>query len=218
MLKTNRAAKSIDRLCFERTFTPETANGFIGQIVVDLRSQIPAYADGMTMGNFVSAAYDTSSRTTPNPNSKYDETFWDAVRGTTTRLAATANTLDDQPIGLLKYLSNFRAWFLSHLGKKRDSSYEISNIGVFDPTLSNINDMATTTSQPWTIERTVFSQPANVLASPLNFQVVSMKGGDMVITLNWQVGVTGVSDEDAFAKAVLGHINNGLEEIALEAQ
>lgn len=193
---------------------PGTANGFLGQIVVDLRSHIPAYADGMTMGNFVSAVYDTSSRTTPNPNSKYDETFWDAVRGTTTRLAAAANTLNDQPIGLLKYLSNFRAWFLGQLGKKRDSSYEISNIGVFDPTLlTNTNDMATA-SQPWSIERTVFSQPANVLASPLNFQVVTMKGGDMVITLNWQVGVTGVPDEDAFAKAVLRHVNKGLEEIA----
>jgi hypothetical protein len=195
---------------------PSTANGFLGQIVVDLRSHIPAYADGMTMGNFVSAVYDTPSRITPNPSSKYDETFWDAVRGTTTRLAAAANTLDDQPIGLLKYLSNFRSWYLGQLGKKRDSSYEISNIGVFDPTLpTNTNDLPTT-SQPWSIERTVFSQPANVLASPLNFQVVTMKGGDMVITLNWQVGVTGVPDEDAFAKAILGHVNKGLEEIALE--
>lgn len=200
--------------------SPETANEFLGQIVVDLRPNIPAYADGMTMGNFVSGAYETSSRITPNSNSeKYDETFWDAVRGTTSRLAAVARTLDDQPIGLLKYLSNFRSWFLGQLGKKRDSSYEISNIGIFDPTLpENTNNTATTASQPWAIERTFFSQPANVLGSPLNFQVVTMKGGDMVVTLNWQVGVTGVPDEDGFAKAVLRDIDNGLSEIASGAQ
>lgn len=197
---------------------PETANEFLGQIVIDLRAHIPADADGMTMGNFVSVAYETSSRLMPNPNSeKYDETFWNAVRETTTRLAAAAGTLDDHPIGLLKYLSNFRSWFLGQLGKKRDSSYEISNIGVFDPTLSNRNDLARTT-QSWAIEKTFFSQPANVLGSPLNFQIVTMKGGDMVITLNWQVGVTGVPDEDGFAKAVLGQINDGLVEIASGAQ
>ncbi|KAF3402922.1 hypothetical protein DPV78_004344 [Talaromyces pinophilus] len=198
---------------------PETANEFLGQIVVDLRPNIPAYADGMTMGNFVSGAYETASRITPNSDSgKYDVTFWDAVRGTTTRLAAVAGTLDDQPIGLLKYLSNFRSWFLGQLGKKRDSSYEISNIGVFDPTVSNTNTAESTTSHPWAIERTFFSQPANVLGSPLNFQVVTMKGGDMVVTLNWQVGVTGVPDEDGFAKAVLRYIDNGLEKIASGAQ
>lgn len=198
----------------------ETAKEFLGQIVVDLRPHIPAYADGMTMGNFVSGAYETASRIMPDPNSeKYDEAFWDAVRGTTTRLAVVAGRLDDQPIGLLKYLSNFRSWFLGQLGKKRDSSYEISNIGVFDPTLpKNTNDLATTSQQSWAIERTFFSQPANVLGSPLNFQVVTMKGGDMVVTLNWQVGVTGVPDEDGFAKAILTYLDNGLSEIASGAQ
>lgn len=191
----------------------ESGNEFLGQIVVDLRSHIPAYANGMTMGNFVSVAYDTSPKITLDPDSgKYDETFWNAVRGTTTRLAAVAGTLDDQPIGLLKYLSNFRSWFIGQLGKKRDSSYEISNIGVFDPILPN--DTNTAGSSTWAIERAIFSQPANVLGSPLNFQVVTMKGGDMVITLNWQVGVMGVPDEDGFAKAVLGYIDNGMSEIA----
>lgn len=190
----------------------ESGNEFLGQIAVDLRSHIPAYADGMTMGNFVSVAYNTSSRITFDPDSeKYDERFWKAVRGTTTRLAAVAGTLDDQPIGLLKYLGNFRSWFLGQLGKKRDSSYEISSVGVFDPTLPNANIIGSST---WAIERTVFSQPANVLGSPLNFQVVTTKGGDMAVTLNWQVGVLGVPDEDGFAKAVLEYIENGLSEIA----
>lgn len=194
----------------------ETANEFLGQYAIDLRPHIPAYADGLTMGNFVSGTYETSSRVEPNPDNsdKYDETFWDAVRKTTTQLAAAAGTLNDQPVGLLKYLSNFRSWFLGQLGKKGDLSYEISNIGVFDPMPSNTNTADSTTYQPWAIERTFFSQPANVLAAPLNFQAVTMKGGDMVITLTGQVGVTGVPDEDGFAKAILGHIYRGLEEIA----
>ncbi|EED15244.1 conserved hypothetical protein [Talaromyces stipitatus ATCC 10500] len=187
---------------------PGTANEFICQFALDLRSLIPAYSDGMTMGNYVSGAYETSPAST---NPEYDDAFWGAVRKTTGLLAAAANTLDDQPIGLLKYLGNFRSWFLGHLGKKRDGSFEISNIGVFDPSLPN----GSTSSQGWSIERMVFSQPANVTASPLNFQVVTMKGSDMVITLNWQVGALGVVDEDAFAKAVLRHINNGFGKVAL---
>lgn len=210
-------------LALRKNLPPATATGFIAQIVLDLRHLVPEISDGATMGNFVSVMYETSSAPHKlddyDSDFKYDDEFWHAVRGTTSRLAAAANTLKDQPIGLLKYLSNFRSWFLSHLGKKRESSYEISNVGVFDPRSPNGSDQPQTpginegTGQ-WNIERMIFSQPANVTAAPLNLQVVTIKGSDMVLTLNWQLGILGVPNEDVFAQRVLRHINDGISAIA----
>ncbi|KAE8391095.1 alcohol acetyltransferase [Aspergillus alliaceus] len=187
---------------------------YIGQIVIDLRSFLPDYSDN-TMGNCVSAVYETSACS--GIESTYDQSFWDAVRKTTSRLSDAANKLDDQPVGLLKYLSNFRPWFLEKIGKRRDSSYEISNLGIFDPSIYGSATATATPSQEendWKIEKIVFSQPANVTASPLNFQVVTVKDADMIITLNWQVGVLGVTDEETFTKEVLNKVKGSMEEIA----
>ncbi|KAF5859132.1 hypothetical protein ETB97_003273 [Aspergillus alliaceus] len=187
---------------------------YIGQIVIDLRSFLPDYSDN-TMGNCVSAVYETSACS--GIESTYDQSFWDAVRKTTSRLSDAANKLDDQPVGLLKYLSNFHPWFLEKIGKRRDSSYEISNLGIFDPSIYGSATATATPSQEendWKIEKIVFSQPANVTASPLNFQVVTVKDADMIITLNWQVGVLGVTDEETFTKEVLNKVKGSMEEIA----
>ena len=50
----------------------------------------------------------------------------------------------------------------------------------------------------------------------LSFQLVSMKGGDMVITLNWQLGVLGVPKEEIFVKDILAGIDAALARICSE--
>ncbi|KAL4867914.1 hypothetical protein BDV12DRAFT_109832 [Aspergillus spectabilis] len=181
---------------------------FIGQIVVDLRGLVGAYSPDM-MVNCVSAVYEHSSRVSADGAVilKDDPALWDAARDTTLRLADSAGTLVNQPIGLVAYLDKFRPWFLGKLGQKRDSSYEISNAVVFDPS-SSVSERKE--GMTWEIERMVFSQPANVTNCPLSFSVVTRKDGDMALTLNWQIGVLGVSNEDAFAKDVLGRIDGYL--------
>ncbi|KAL5360792.1 hypothetical protein BJX96DRAFT_175630 [Aspergillus floccosus] len=166
-------------------------DALIGQIVIDLRRLVPVYSDN-TMGNCVSAAYEVSA--CAGLETAYGPAFWDAVRSSTARLSEAAGRLEDQPVGLLKYLGRFRPWFLGQVGRRRDASYEISNLGVFDPSLASPAAVVPVPSQDrkdWTVEQVVFSQPANVTAAPLNFQVVTMKDADMVLTLNWQVGVLG---------------------------
>jgi hypothetical protein len=127
----------------------------------------------------------------------------------------------DQPIGLVQYLDKFRPWFLEKLGETRDSSYEISNAVVFDPSSkdnTSISGVGIDGEGTWDIERMVFSQPANVTNCPLSFSVVTRKDGEMVMTLNWQVGVLGVADENGFAKDILGRIDGYLTEIAGDMQ
>ncbi|KAL3444644.1 hypothetical protein BJX65DRAFT_310645 [Aspergillus insuetus] len=192
---------------------------FIGTIVVDLRALVPAYKPEMML-NCVSAVYE-GSQIVATGNSvvrlKDDEALWDAARGTTARLAHSASTLVDQPIGLVQYLDKFRPWFLGKLGEARDSSYEISNAVVFDPSLkdnASVSGVERDGKGIWDIERMVFSQPANVTNCPLSFSVVTRKDGEMVMTLNWQVGVLGVADENGFAKGILARIDGYLTDIA----
>ncbi|RDW65779.1 uncharacterized protein DSM5745_09518 [Aspergillus mulundensis] len=204
------------------TFASEASvNNFIGQIVIDLRRLVPAYSDDM-MVNCVSAASECSPRVPDDQDEdlRNNAAFWDAVRQTTLRLARSSSTLVDQPIGLLRYLDKFRPWFLEKLGKRRDSSYEISNAVVFDPspghksTSVESNNRKEEVKMDWNIERMVMSQPANVTGCPLSFSVVTRKGGDMALTLNWQVGVLGIEDEDGFAEDVLKRIDGLLAGIA----
>ncbi|KAJ5554026.1 hypothetical protein N7513_003985 [Penicillium frequentans] len=202
------------------TVLPQDANQtFLGQIVVDLRSLIPAYTEN-EMVNCVSALYKSSSRSPQIPEEraslKHDAAFWDAARDTTLRLAECAGTLVDQPIGLLRYLSQFQPWFLGKLGKKRESSYEISNAVVFDPQNSDVDTISPAAHRNWDIERVLFSQPANVTGSALNFQIVTRKGGDMAITLNWQLGVLDVPDENEFVRDIVGRIHDLLTNICCD--
>jgi hypothetical protein len=196
---------------------------FVGTIVVDLRALVSAYKPEMML-NCVSAVYEGSQRVATGNSVvslKDDEALWDAVRGMTARLAHSASTLVDQPIGLVQYLDKFRPWFLEKLGETRDSSYEISNAVVFDPSSkdnTSISGVGIDGEGTWDIERMVFSQPANVTNCPLSFSVVTRKDGEMVMTLNWQVGVLGVADENGFAKDILGRIDGYLTEIAGDMQ
>ena len=201
-----------------------TTRSLLGGIVLDLRALIPTCSDDQ-MGNYVSAHYepsnpsDLASLSNARGNLKQNAAFWNAARGTTERLANCSTTLSNQPIALLRYISKFRPWILGQLGKKREFSYEISNLVVFDP-----QPPVSSSSQPasprcemkWTIDRMIFSQPANVIGSALNFQLVTMKNGDMVITLNWQLGVLGVSDEGSFARGILEEIGTELKRLCSE--
>ncbi|BDD58028.1 hypothetical protein MAP00_003340 [Monascus purpureus] len=193
------------------------SGSFIGNIVVDLRHLVKGYTED-DMVNAVSSVLEVSARV----DSSYDddgahikqhEAMWTAARKTTTHLAARANTTSGQPIGLIKYVSNIRDWYTGQLGKDRSSSYEISNLVSFDPRRGSTQQKKTA----WDIERVFFSQPANVTGCPLNFQVVSRKGGGMVITINWQVGVLGVDDEDIFVKEVAKGIEQLLADIAVDS-
>ena len=112
----------------------------------------------------------------------------------TTQFAASATSLQDQPVGLLAYIRNMRSWTLNQLGKNRDTSYELSNIMSFDPSTGG------SLVKPWNIQKAIFSQPANVTGSPIAFNVVSTKGGGLVITATWQPGALGVDEEQLFVK------------------
>lgn len=91
-------------------------------------------------------------------------------------------------------------------------SFEISNLGAFEPALSIDGQDAGVS-----IERVVFSQPAKASGSLLDFNPVSLKGGALNMTVTWQRGVLGLSEdvgETAFVKKVCSKLEALICEVA----
>ena len=173
---------------------------FVSQTPIDLRKCLPGTRDN-DMGLFASTTYIlTKADSTPLDTPEAHHNLMHAAAQMTAQLASSATKTTDQPIGLLRYIRNMRAWTLGQLGKDRDTSYELSNIMSFDPTGAPENN---DTNNPWRVKRVIFSQPANVTGSPISFSTASVRGGELVITASWQPGALGVAgDEEGFMKGL----------------
>jgi hypothetical protein len=190
-----------------------TSKTFGTQIVVDLRRLFPGTFNDQTMMNCVSAYYET----VPSPPAHEKWTtptseIWAAAHNTTAGLAKCAGTLHNQPIGLLQYLHNFRSWTLGQIGKQRESSYEISNLVVFDPVLRSAEKPKVS------IEKTFFSQPGAAVGPCLNFNLVTTKDGPLVMTATWQHGILdlgNVEQEADFVRNVCSRIENDIGELSM---
>lgn len=201
--KLTGALHQIILLALKSKINLPAATSFASQTAVNMRGSIGASDD--EMGLFVSGYYENHSR--ENIPEVVSEAFWQAARQTTTDLAKCSVTLQDQPVGLLRYLPSVRSWTQGKLGQKRDGSYEISNLGAFKPF------EAATTNMEVRISKMIFSQPGNVTGAPLTFNVVTVAGGDLVITISWQIGALGAEKEDErdFIDQIGLHVERSLE-------
>lgn len=193
-----------------------TYDAFNTGIAVDMRHLFGDRYAGGSMLNCVTGyselvVLDRSLETTDwttNPSSN----FWEAARKTSTGLKTASSTLHNQPIGLLQYLKGFRTWTAGQIGKERETSFEISNLGAFSPAAQTdqvVSDI--------TIEKVVFSQPAKAEGSLLDFNAVSLKGGPLALTITWQRGVLDLAegdDETAFVRKVSSKLESLIREIA----
>lgn len=81
-------------------------------------------------------------------------------------------------VGLLPYVSDHHEFYRKKLGKKRELTFELSNIGVIKP--------GATSSDSWRIEKAIFTQGAAVVGPALNVNVASVLEGPMSMTFSWQ--------------------------------
>ncbi|KAI4735292.1 hypothetical protein E4T50_14182 [Aureobasidium sp. EXF-12298] len=185
---------------------------FLAGVAIDMRHLFPGTYSRASMMNCVTGHSELINSThlqeeqdwATNPSSP----FWQAAQKTSESLKVAASTLHNQPIGLLQYLKAFRPWTVGRVGKERDMSFEISNLGAFKPTQE---------SSLLAMEKCVFSQPAKASGSLLDSNAVSNQGGPLVLTITWQKGVLGVGDgreERAFVERVCGKLEVFLTEIA----
>jgi hypothetical protein len=97
-------------------------------------------------------------------------------------------TLQDQPVGLLRYVPSIRKCTVVKIGKERDCSYEVSNLEAFDVAAPQ-NPAG---GDQCNIIKMIFSQPATPVSAPMTMGIVSVKGGCMVISIVWQPGAFGI--------------------------
>ncbi|KIW93508.1 uncharacterized protein Z519_06113 [Cladophialophora bantiana CBS 173.52] len=87
-------------------------------------------------------------------------------------------------VGLLGYVNDYQQeLFLSKVGKDRDSSFEVSNLGLFKPAAPAEED------ERVAIRRMVFTQSAGVTASAIQVSVITGADGCLVLGVSWQKGI-----------------------------
>ncbi|KAK0640784.1 hypothetical protein B0T16DRAFT_202168 [Cercophora newfieldiana] len=186
--------------------SPEAGKGanpitnFLSQTAINMRPAVGVSPD--EMGEFASGVYLSHKRVDSSVcDVPLTEEEWVSARECTVALAETAARLDDQPIGLLRYAPSIRGWLGKKVGGRREGSYEVSNVGVvsFGAGEVKIVDMA-------------FAQPGHVVGTPLCFNIVSVKGGELVYTVTWPKGALGVEDEDGFVEGVCTSIKSDFEQ------
>lgn len=176
---------------------------FVVETAVNMRRSVGVHED--EMGEFASGCYLALPRADGgHPGTPLSEAEWETAKASTAQLALSAAQLQDQPIGLLRYAGSVRKWLAGKVGSERGSSFEMSNIGVFDPDRDG-----GAAPRGARIVRAMFAQPGHVTSSAVAVNILSVKGGGLAYTTTWQVGALGVPEheEEAFMTSVCDGID-----------
>lgn len=110
------------------------------------------------------------------------QSVWQKAEEDSIRLRqAVADPLNNNVVGLLPYLTDHHEFHRKKLGKKRETTWEVSNIGAIKARADE--------TRTWMIERAIFTQGAAVVGPALNLNVASVFDGPMTLTFSWQQGV-----------------------------
>ncbi|EHA28288.1 hypothetical protein ASPNIDRAFT_134470, partial [Aspergillus niger ATCC 1015] len=119
-----------------------------------------------------------------NQVNQYPDTFpWGQARKSRTTIEqALGREGKNAGVCLLKYIDNFQDLFGGKIGKNRNESFEVSNVGILQP------KQAEDPSRPQ-IKRAMFSQTPSALGAALH--VSSITGGDgcLILGITWQTGI-----------------------------
>jgi hypothetical protein len=184
-------------------------NNFVSLTAVNMRRAVGVSNE--EMGEYVSGCYIVYPRV--DPTIPMSEENWAAANSATQKLATAAVTLQDQAIGLLRYAPSIRNWTISSAGKPRDSSFDVSNIGIFE----SHDNTSSSFDADVKINKMVFAQPGHVDNSPLAFNLVTVKGGSLLYTVTWLTGSLdiGQANEEDFVNNICSSIQGDLEALEL---
>jgi hypothetical protein len=109
---------------------------------------------------------------------------WDLTSSLSDEIKQKVVTLpNDDAIGLMAWVSDWNERWLKMVGKNRESTWEVSNVGAIDFEKDGA----------WMVDRVVFSQSGHVAGAAFSVSVAGVKGADLTITLSWQESI--ISDE-----------------------
>ncbi|EED16636.1 conserved hypothetical protein [Talaromyces stipitatus ATCC 10500] len=180
----------------------ENGTNFASQTAIDMRA-----ANGSTLawGNFVSGLSHSHQRTdSSKPIS--DET-WANARVISDKLAECSLRLEDQMIGMIRFVPDHRASMTQKLGKSRDASFALSNLNAFD---------GVTEGGVCKISKFLMATSAAVPSATLSFCIASVKDGNLTCVVTWQKGALGClpEQEHTLLDVICSSIKEDFESLA----
>lgn len=160
-----------------------SAEAFLGSLPYALR--IISGTDYDSMVNQVSAlevAYPSDVLPKLGKQPLAIEAFWlEVEKGSTQLQTHLSNCLVNNLVALLPYVSDHHEYYRKKLGHSRETTFDMSNIGVLKSSPGP--------GHSWTAERSIFTQGAAVVGAALNVNVASVLDGPMTITFSWQENI-----------------------------
>ena len=162
-----------------------------------------------SMGVLIQDLSETYSRNAFQAQSTHSMLPWsEAQRSRRTIEHALSLKGTNTVIGLLRYVKNFQEeLLLSKIGKERNSSFEVSNLGVFKPTAKP--DVATEGTDAVKIGRMIFTQSAGVTSAAIQICVLTGVDGCLVLGVSWQADVV----EDELVEKVVDGVRVEIERL-----
>ncbi|KAI1051846.1 hypothetical protein LB506_003739 [Fusarium annulatum] len=139
----------------------------------------------------------SDAKANPDLDSNLEDALWDVAR--TIReglLAKLSQGTKNDTVGLAKFIG---------LSKTREHAFELSNLGVIQGRLPVNSDG----EGKWSIDGASFAQSSPSFGAALTLNVISTRGGELVITNAWQVGTV----DDEFARGVSSDIEMWLNRL-----
>lgn len=181
-----------------------TAPAFSTTTPIDLRRYAkPEYDVRNNVAALVSAhddVFDSSSlsRLRESISGKGEGTdawIWQEASWLSTRLRYKVSTLpNDDVVGMLSWVSDWKKYWTDKIGTKRGSSWEISNVGAIKAEESQDEGV-----DGWTITRSVMTQGALPAGSAFTVSVSGVEGQEVALSLTWQETIVGTEVMDDLA-------------------
>lgn len=118
-----------------------------------------------------------------------------------------ASLPNDDACGLMDYVTDWQKRWEGRIGQRRDSTWEVSNVGL-------IKGTADEGQGGWTIQRSFFTQPAFLAGPAFAINVTGVEGADVTLTLNWQGGVI----DDTIVDGVVEDLSAWVEEFRVNGR
>lgn len=141
---------------------------------------------------------------------KQDEHLWDSARKTRKVVEEDTREIRNQAVNMLKFVPDLRGFFLGRLGAKRDHAYEVTNIGVLDGGLGEVRAGEEGENHKATFNKATFSTALCTYGDPHCVSMVTVKGGDMTVGINWVEAVRPSQE----ARGLKDFLEEELKEIA----
>ncbi|KAK5173303.1 uncharacterized protein LTR77_001984 [Saxophila tyrrhenica] len=180
---------------FSRQLPTEAAESFVAQTSISFRPYMSGETDSQNlMGTYVTSKHHLipastvgAMRSAADDQEQSTAEIWKLASSIKTELDQRLTTLpNDDHVGLLPYVNDWRERWKNMLGKPRDVTWEVSNLGVMSGELGAETGEE---ASKFEITQTTLTQSANVAGVGFSVNMASMKGGVLSVSLCWQEGV-----------------------------